>query len=62
LRKQQASLDWSDAKAMLEANSKKLAAFVEALSEQELYRGPMKGANNQWMPGRWVETAGASHF
>lgn len=62
LRKQQASLDWSGAKAMLEANCKKLTAFVEALSEKELYGGPMKGANNQWTPGRWAEAAGASHF
>lgn len=62
LRKQQASLDWVGARAMLNTNINELISFIENLSEAELYGGPMKGANNNWTPGRWAEAAGPSHF
>ena len=62
LRKRQSDLDWPDAVALLRANYSRLAGFIEERSEEDLYGGPMKGANNAWTPGRWVEAAGPSHF
>ena len=46
----------------LDAGYRKLAGFLETRSNAELYEGPMKGAKNNWTPGRWAEAAGASHF
>lgn len=62
LRAEQANLGWSNVRAMLEANHRKLTSFMEDTSEDDLYGGPMKGANNQWTPGRWAEAAGPSHY
>ncbi|MDA4846566.1 ClbS/DfsB family four-helix bundle protein [Hoeflea poritis] len=62
LRAAQAGLGWSDAHAMLEANHRKLLSFMEEKSDGDLYGGPMKGANNNWTPGRWAEAAGPSHY
>lgn len=62
LRKQQEGLDWKGAKAMLDASYRRLSTFLDNLPEEELYGGPMKGANNKWTPGRWAEAAGPSHF
>lgn len=62
LRERQSDIDWAEATSMLRANYKKLLAFIERHSDEELYAGPMKGANNAWTPGRWAEAAGPSHF
>lgn len=62
LRAQQANLSWSDAKALLKNNHEKLREFMVSHSDQQLYGGPMKGANNDWTPGRWAEAAGPSHY
>jgi len=62
LRQAQAGLSWHDATQQLETRKDELIAFIEALSDADLYGGPMKGANNDWRPGRWAEAAGSSHF
>lgn len=62
LRAQQANLSWSGAKALLQNNHEKLREFMVSHSDQQLYGGPMKGANNDWTPGRWAEAAGPSHY
>lgn len=62
LRQRQSTLDWPEAVALLHANYEKLMGFIAGCPEQELYGGPMKGANNAWTPGRWAEAAGPSHF
>ena len=62
LRERQSELDWPKAMALLHANYDKLMVFINGCSEEELYGGPMKGANNAWTPGRWAEAAGPSHF
>ncbi|WP_299479962.1 ClbS/DfsB family four-helix bundle protein [uncultured Roseibium sp.] len=62
LRKQQEDMSWLEAVALLEQNHLKLMDLVEKLSDQDLYAGPMKGANNAWTTGRWAEAAGPSHY
>lgn len=62
LRKRQSDVDWPKAVAMLRTNYGKLTDFMQGCSDDELYGGPMKGANNAWTPGRWAEAAGPSHF
>lgn len=62
LRQQQANLSWADAVTLLRTNHKKIRQFMEDHSDKELYGGPMKGANNDWTPGRWAEAAGPSHY
>lgn len=62
LRAQQANFSWSDAKVLLQNNHEKLREFMVSHSDQQLYGGPMKGANNDWTPGRWAEAAGPSHY
>ncbi|WP_298813594.1 ClbS/DfsB family four-helix bundle protein [uncultured Roseibium sp.] len=62
LRQQQTGLTWDAARSMLESNHAELLALIESLSEEELYGGPMKGANNNWTAGRWAEAAGPSHY
>ncbi|MEM8569839.1 MAG: ClbS/DfsB family four-helix bundle protein [Pseudomonadota bacterium] len=62
LRARQSDLGWPGAVEMLRENQERLVAFIEGCSEAELYGGPMKGAKNDWTPGRWAEAAGASHF
>lgn len=62
LRARQAEIDWDEALAMLRKNQEKLLTLLQSCSNQELYGGLMKGANNNWTPGRWAEAAGPSHF
>ena len=62
LRKSQADLDWPAALAMLRDRHGKLLDWMRERSQDELYGGPMKGANNAWTPGRWAEAAGPSHY
>jgi hypothetical protein len=62
VRETQSGLGWADAKALLEERHGQLAAFMAAKSDAELYGGPMKGASNDWTPGRWAEAAGPSHY
>lgn len=62
LRARQADLGWDDAKALLDRNAKTLLQFIRDHSDDELYSGPMKGANNNWTTGRWAEAAGPSHY
>ncbi|MCV0423961.1 MAG: ClbS/DfsB family four-helix bundle protein [Roseibium sp.] len=62
LRKSQISMDWPEAKAFLQDRFHALHTFNENHTDEELYGGPMKGANNTWTPGRWAEAAGPSHF
>ncbi len=62
LRARQAGLGWAEAVALLGDRSAVLRGFLEGLSDGELYGGPMKGAKNNWTPGRWAEAAGPSHF
>ena len=62
LHAQQVNIDWPAAVALLQANYARLDVFICALSDDALYGGPMKGANNLWTPGRWAEAAGPSHF
>lgn len=62
LRARQAELDWADVQEMLQSNHDQLLGFLQGLSDERLYGGPMKGANNAWTPGRWAEAAGASHY
>lgn len=62
LRKRGSDLDWPAAVTMLNTNYHKLTTFIQDRSEEDLYSGPMEGANNAWTPGRWAEAAGPSHF
>lgn len=62
LRHQQAHMSWDDVCRLLRQKYEDLTRFLEERSETELYGGPMKGANNNWTPGRWAEAAGPSHF
>lgn len=62
LRQSQVDLDWPDAVTMLKNRYEKLTNFIEKHTNEELYGGPMIGANNAWTPGRWAEAAGPSHF
>lgn len=61
LRQDQAGLDWEAAQKMLAINHARLMAFIEGLTDDALYGGPMKGGNSKWTTGRWAEAAGASH-
>ncbi len=62
LRAQQADMSWHDAIQALQEKYAELTRFLEQCTNETLYGGPMKGANNQWTPGRWAEAAGPSHF
>ena len=62
LRARQAGLSWDDVRTQLKDRHADLMALVESASEDELYGGPMKGANNDWTAGRWAEAAGPSHY
>lgn len=62
LRAKQAGIGWDAAREMLAEAHSNLTAQIEALSDAELYGGPMKGANNNWTTGRWAEAAGPSHY
>ncbi|MGB3686625.1 MAG: ClbS/DfsB family four-helix bundle protein [Ornithinimicrobium sp.] len=62
LRQRQANLGWEEARSSLRHAYSELIEFIVAMSEADLYGGPMKGAKNAWTPGRWAEAAGPSHF
>lgn len=62
LRRSQADLSWQDAQDLLNRNHASLMALIKAASDNDLYCGPMKGANNDWTFGRWAEAAGPSHY
>ncbi len=62
LRTDQRSLTWEDVTLLLRENHKKLIKFISDHTNAELYGKPMKGANNNWTPGRWAEAAGSSHY
>lgn len=62
LRERQVALSWDDARSMLVDAHRTLVAFVDGLSQDDLYANPMIGANNNWTPGRWAEAAGPSHY
>jgi len=62
LREKQQTLDWHQAHVLLQSNHARLVDFINNHSNEELYGGPMKGANNKWTPGRWAEAAGPSHY
>ncbi len=62
LREDQAGLSWPDACALLDEKHAALRAFITGQTDAALYGGPMKGARNDWTPGRWVEAAGPSHY
>ena len=62
LRLKQKNTDWDFALASLQECNNKLVYFIQNHSNSELYGAPMKGANNNWTPGRWAEAAGPSHF
>lgn len=62
LRSKQKDMDWDVARGLLRDRYEKLLAFIQSHSDVDLYGGPMKGAYNDWTPGRWAEAAGPSHF
>lgn len=62
LRAKQASIDWDEAKTMLAKRHELLMRFIQDNDDAALYDGPMKGAKNDWTPGRWAEAAGPSHY
>jgi len=62
LRKKQSKLTWKDAKRQFTTNHKKLLKFINTHSNTDLYSGAMKGAKNDWTPGRFAEAAGPSHY
>ena len=62
LRAEQADLDWGSACGDLRQAHAELIEFIERSSDEDLYGGPMVGANNEWTPGRWAEAAGPSHY
>ncbi|WP_136442577.1 ClbS/DfsB family four-helix bundle protein [Pacificoceanicola onchidii] len=62
LRARQMDLGWDAAREMLAERHAALLAFIEGLSDADLYGAPMKGGNNHWTPGRWAEAAGPSHY
>ncbi|MEM9748956.1 MAG: ClbS/DfsB family four-helix bundle protein [Actinomycetota bacterium] len=62
LRRRQRDLGWTEACARLRDSHAELMAFIDGHSDDDLYGGPMAGANNDWTPGRWAEAAGPSHY
>ena len=62
LRRSQSGLSWQQAKQLLSDNHAQLIGFISCHSDTDLYAGPMRGANNNWTPGRWAEAAGPSHY
>ncbi|MDW3223866.1 MAG: ClbS/DfsB family four-helix bundle protein [Paracoccaceae bacterium] len=62
LRRRQADMDWLAACSLLQQRHEQLIAFVTQETDETLYGGTMRGANNKWTPGRWAEAAGPSHY
>lgn len=59
---ERSGVTWVTAQAELIAAHRRWCDLVDGLDQAALYGGPMKGANNQWTPGRWAEAAGPSHY
>lgn len=62
LRRKQSGLSWREVRLLLSDNNPQLLEFLRSHDNADLYGGPMKGANNNWTPGRWAEAAGPSHY
>lgn len=62
LRRSQSGLSWEQVRQLLSDNHARLTGFISSHSDEDLYAAPMKGANNNWVPGRWAEAAGPSHY
>jgi hypothetical protein len=62
LREKHANVSWKQAQQGLLEGHEKLTGFIESKADIELYGSPMKGARNNWTPGRWAEAAGPSHY
>ncbi|MCP5025280.1 MAG: ClbS/DfsB family four-helix bundle protein [Actinomycetia bacterium] len=62
LRAAHSDLSWDDVCGRLRRSHDELVAFLEAHPNEDLYSGPMTGANNNWTPGRWVEAVDPSHY
>ena len=62
LRDRQTDLSWDAARTELVEAHERLIAQITALSDEDLYGAPMRGANNAWTTGRWAEAAGPSHY
>lgn len=62
LRADQTDLGWAEAVAALKTGHQRLVNFIASHDDTSLYAAPMKGAKNDWTPGRWAEAAGASHY
>ncbi len=62
LRDRQKNMGWVAAISALQLRNQDLTTFIEGHSNDALYGGPMKGARNNWTPGRWAEAAGPSHY
>ncbi|MEM9495785.1 MAG: ClbS/DfsB family four-helix bundle protein [Pseudomonadota bacterium] len=62
LRAKQKNLSWKKACDELHEAHQKLLNFISETKPKALYGGPMKGADNDWTPGRWAEAAGPSHY
>lgn len=62
LRSSQADLGWDAVRTMLADAHNRLRGFIADSTDEDLYSGPMAGANNDWTPGRWAEAAGPSHY
>lgn len=62
LRSSQSGISWTEIRKLLSHNHARLSAFITSHSNADLYGSPMKGANNDWSPGRWAEAAGPSHY
>lgn len=62
LRQRQSGLDWDGARDMLADRHDRLIRFLQGLSDDALYCGPMKGGRNAWTTGRWAEATGPSHY
>ncbi|MGH1576399.1 ClbS/DfsB family four-helix bundle protein [Planktotalea sp.] len=62
LRAEQKDVDWQEACEMIAKAHNALLSFIDVHSDEALYGGPMRGANNKWTTGRWAEAAGPSHY
>ncbi|PIE14169.1 MAG: hypothetical protein CSA70_03215 [Rhodobacterales bacterium] len=62
LRREQAGMQWSEARQRLLNAHEQLVLWIHGMDECALYGGPMAGARNSWTPGRWAEASGPSHY
>ena len=62
LREREKDVSWPEALARLDTAHEEFVALIDALSDAQLYGGPMAGSHNSWSTGRWAEAAGPSHL